>query len=299
MELEQLKKKYPFINAWAEGKLSEEVFIRNFKEFLKQDPQFRIDVLVQSGNVDPGVPPTEEEIDDMAKWTAFAIKYYFTTYDAFSEASRNNSLKVKTLISLIGSRKRLFEIGPGTGPLLRRLVKEGYDVKGIDYEKEMINQMEKIAPFTRGRVEHANVLEYNFANKSYDVIFIESGVFLFTILDSGDFFFESLFREEDEIEATFRKIYNALTDKGLFLIGTQGMMSEVNFSGITFYMDRTQKEHRVVRKIRFYKDKKLLYISPVQVKLSMSYHKFVLFAKNMGFRNVFISNGEQWVVLEK
>ncbi|MBI2658605.1 methyltransferase domain-containing protein [Candidatus Woesearchaeota archaeon] len=235
----------------------------------------------------------------------FDLYIYRFTYDTFSENSRDNDRKANILMSLVNTSSALLEIGPGTGPLFRRLIRRGYDVNAIEYDSRMIHELFSRCSEAQGRVINADFFEYNLGENIYDMIFIESGIFLFTLLNNKLFFelFPNL--EFERVRIGFNKIFRALKRNGMFLIGIQGLMKKVDIGrGMTFEMKRTQLEDRAEREINWcfkkgYLSKKKILYKIRQSKPTIPFEKFLQFSFETGFRDIQIHDSYEWVILRK
>ena len=70
-----------------------------------------------------------KEFEDLMKdfiYLLFTNYIEFETYDTFSENSRDNDKKSSTILQLSQINDKILEIGPGTGPIMRRLLKHGW-----------------------------------------------------------------------------------------------------------------------------------------------------------------------------
>ena len=235
----------------------------------------------------------------------FDLYIYRFTYDTFSENSRDNDKKAKILMSLANPSSTLLEIGPGTGPLFRRLIRRGYNIEAIEYDSGMIHELFSRCPEAQGRVINADFFEYNLGENIYDMIFIESGIFLFTFLGRKLFF--ELFPNLDfeRVRFGFNKIFRALKGNGMFLIGVQGLMKKVDIGhGMTFEMKRKQFEDRAEREITWYIKKGFLSRKKILYRIRQSkpiipFEKFLQFSHETGFKSVQIHESYEWVILRK
>ena len=233
--------------------------------------------------------------------------YLHENYDAFSEHSRDNEKKAGFIFSLAKPHFRLLEIGPGTGTLLRRLLKKGLDVNAIELEEKMISIILDKYPKAKGRVQQGDFLNVVLANESYDLIFIESGIFMFTELHSPTLLIFECFSNinERKIYEGFSKIYNVLRAGGYFLIGVQGLMEKVKITrNLNWYMRRQQFNGYTLREVRYtwknsiFSKEKLLF-SFRQQKPTWRFQNFVQLAENVGFRNIALSSDRLWIILRK
>tara|TARA_B100000315_G_scaffold68321_1_gene62252 strand:- start:1254 stop:2282 length:1029 start_codon:yes stop_codon:yes gene_type:complete len=236
----------------------------------------------------------------------FANYIYYGTYDTFSENSRDNKKKVDEIASMVNRNARFLEIGSGTGPLLRRLLRMGYNIMAIEYDEAMIHQCLLKHPEGQGRVIHADFFQYNLGESQYDVIFIESGLFMFSRIGRNKLIFELFSVVTGELlEQGLKKVFIALNQGGLFLVGVQGLMKKISIGEDMFFsMKRTQKSHSAIRELTYYRkrgtfnEKEILY-KIKQEKPTRSFNDFVELAKRIGFAHISISNEKQWVILRK
>ena len=229
-------------------------------------------------------------------------KIFTRLYDGFSEASRNNSLKVSILMDIINrdKTKKLLEIGFGTGPLLRRLWGFGCNVTGIDSNLEGLSMEIRESNEAKNKIIIADYMEKRDLQNRFDVIFIEAGVLIFTILDDGNLVCEAYFgMDYMEIREFLEKVYSDLEENGIFLIGTQKILHNIDMGeSYIFSMRRKQFDRNAMRELFFYKNKKLIFYNR-QRKRTMSYQEFCAMAYGIGFKKIYVSSQKQWVVLEK
>lgn len=231
--------------------------------------------------------------------------YYFT-YDTFSENSRDNQKKVESITRFTHRTANLLEIGCGTAPIMRRLIRMGYNIVSIEFDQAMIQEALARCPEAQGRILHENFFEYDLGRDTFDLIFIESGLFMFTIFRRNKLIFELFAVVTNELlELGLKKIFNALKKGGLFLIGTQGLMKNVRINdNLYFSMKRKQERDRAIRELTYYRKKGLFSKKEIlytirQAKPTMSFERFVSLANSIGFTGISISEDNQWVVLRK
>jgi|SRR3989338_4453884 len=257
------------------------------------------------------IEPTLSELNSLirncetefnSKW-GYGLSVFNRIYDKFSEATRNNDLKVQTLTEVIGydKNKKLLEIGFGTGPLLSRLWKLGYNSIGYESNQEGLSDNFIKSKLAKGKiiVNKKYYQDYPFSDK-FDVIFIESGFLLFTILNDGNLSFEAYGgMDYPDIVRNLNKVYSDLNENGKFLIGTQNILKNIKIDNTyLFHMEREQLEHNALRQLFLYENGKLIFYTR-QRKRTLTYAEFLKMAWQAGFKRVFKSPHLQWIVLEK
>lgn len=235
----------------------------------------------------------------------FYTYIYYQTYDAFSENSRDNEKKARELSSYIPPSAKILEIGPGTGPLFRRLHSWGFNIHAMDIDPEMIRQLLEKYPDAKGRIFQGNFFNFALPEKHFDLIFIESGFFLFTEMKNGELIFEIFSGiDEPQLMKGLSHLWHALNDKGQLFIGIQGQTDEVKIAdNLYFTMERIQKESCAIREIRYIEKgrlwgKRALFTFSHQ-KSTYWFQQFQSMARNAGFSSISVSKEKQWVILSK
>ena len=234
------------------------------------------------------------------------FKYiYYTTYELFSDNTRDNSLKTKIIKSLTDKKSRLLEIGPGTGPLIRRLINDGYNVYAIEYDQNMIDELIKRCPHARERVIHADFFKHDIGRSNHNVIYVESGLILVNNSNKSKPFIELMHITYKDALIILEKVFNALENNGLFLVGSQGAMRKAKISHDMYMALKTKKKKDSINRDMMWYRKKT-WMSRKQVLYHINYDKptiefeeFVSIVKKIGFREVTFSEKQQWLILKK
>jgi len=109
----------------------------------------------------------------------------------------------------------ILEIGCGTGTVANELTKLGYTVDAFDYSDEMIRQ---------AKLKNSNINFYQDdittfkVDKKYDLILC--------FMDTLNYIVE-----EKDIKSSFKNVYNALNDGGIFLFDIHQLDNFDNFDG--------------------------------------------------------------------
>jgi|TARA_B100001971_G_C18252172_1_gene579154 SAM-dependent methyltransferase len=232
---------------------------------------------------------------------------YYLTYDQFSENSRDNTEKTEILDRYFDKSSKLLEIGPGTGPLLRRLLQRKLDVIAIEINPHMIEECKKLYPPAKGKIIQGDFLEKQFKER-FDGIFVESGFFLFTKIRPRVFMFE-MFHDnpntaKEYAEKGLKRVYSLLRPKGTFLIGIQEITGKVGLGeGVQFSMERNQHQDYALRTIEYSAKKHFLGKASIlwtipHKKSTMSKNEFEKLAQSVGFKGISILR-DQWISLTK
>tara|TARA_Y100000310_G_C20598620_1_gene771832 strand:+ start:401 stop:1447 length:1047 start_codon:yes stop_codon:yes gene_type:complete len=254
----------------------------------------------------------KEFSDEFVKVLFIDCTYYFT-YDSFSEHSRDNNRKAAVLASLFTQQSHLLEIGPGTGPLMSRLIKQGYSVQGIEWndgkepgEGGMINQCRRVHPEVEQFVKQGDFFEYPFHPASFDGIFVESGILLFTKKLGGKLILEMFCDNPEQghayAKAALERAYALLVPGGKFLIGIQRLMKKVPVAhGLVFSLKRKEHHNYVERTITYTLDegilKKRVLFTTTHKKATMQYAEFMNLAEAVGFKKS--KHPKEWILLTK
>ena len=124
-----------------------------------------------------------------------------------------------------------------------------------------------------------------------DIIYIESGIFLFTKIGLKLIFEAFNGITTDNIFTAFRKIWEALKINWVLLIGIQGLMKKVNIGPKMFFnMGRVQNANSADREITYTYEKspfsKAVLYTIKQTKPTYSFAHFLELAIKSGFKNI-------------
>ena len=94
------------------------------------------------------------------------------SYMAFKIKHKKKLIKILKKVSLNG---KILEIGSGTGIVCSKLANDGYDVSGIDVNKQIINLAQKLEKeyFGENKVKYIqkSMFELDFPRKSFDLCY--------------------------------------------------------------------------------------------------------------------------------
>ena len=98
---------------------------------------------------------------------------------------------------------KYLELGPGDGNILKYFASKITDTFAIENSEEMIKLCKEVSPYTN--FIEKNILDVNFGNNNFDIIFAGSFIHLFSTKD---------------VNIVMNKVYNWLSNDGIFFIYT-------------------------------------------------------------------------------
>ena len=98
---------------------------------------------------------------------------------------------------------KYLELGPGDGNILKYFASKITNTYAIENSEEMIKLCKKVSPCTK--IIEKNILDVNFENSNFDIIFAGSFIHLFP---------------QKDVNIVMNKIYNWLNNDGVFFIYT-------------------------------------------------------------------------------
>ncbi len=133
----------------------------------------------------------------------------------------------RTLLGLIGDRRRLLEIGAGTGLVCEKLLDlaaTGLEITGVDHTESMLAQarqrLGERAEFVRADLRHLTVPSH------FDAAYSVGGVWYYIHDDgddeNGDAVLASHLLEEDDNITALSRVHAALKPDGLLALAAQG-----------------------------------------------------------------------------
>lgn len=121
-------------------------------------------------------------------------------YDLFYQTKKYDE-EIDFITKIIGDRKKVLDVGCGTGIHMHLLEEKGYSVNGIDLNKEMLNVAKTRV---RGKLYNKNLLDFKI-NQKYDVI-----LSLFAVFNH--------LKSYEEFEKGLLNCYNHLKENGILII---------------------------------------------------------------------------------
>jgi SAM-dependent methyltransferase len=162
------------------------------------------------------------------KTNEFNLSLFAEFYEPISDTFIDIKQVSDSLKRQIPKGAEIFEIGLGTGYFASMFTDDGYKVKGIQPQDEMLIKLKQRNADIEILAE-CKLEEYEFT-KQYDIIISHSSVFLFTQIDhsggkNGEiitwYILQSFIPNKAEVIANIKKTLNALTSDGRLFINIQ------------------------------------------------------------------------------
>jgi len=158
----------------------------------------------------------------MNKYDNYYSRQMAEFYDLITNSGYYNYEKLVQIIeSILGDRRKVLEIGIGTGNIAIPLAKQGFDVDGIDPSWLMLN-------IAREKVAHEGLqiglyqqdcLELNLESR-YDAVLSHGGVPVY-IRGKDDLILESYLPTLEQNYKALQNIFHHLNGNGLFIANIQ------------------------------------------------------------------------------
>jgi len=141
-------------------------------------------------------------------------------YDRIMKAGYydHNSI-ADALDNILENRKKILELGVGTGLLAEQMINRGYEVSGIDFTPTML-EIAKKRIGGKAKLYEQNVIDLNLP-ETYEAAVSEGGVWPVTRDEEGRIFLDSHITNIEQNILALKKVANHLDTKGLLVLGIQ------------------------------------------------------------------------------
>lgn len=147
-------------------------------------------------------------------------------YDVIMEAGYYDHEKIAdSLTILFQGRKKIFELGVGTGLLAKQMVKRGFDVTGVDFTEAMLRIAKERLGET-AKLYHQNITHLHLP-ETYEAAYSEGGVWYVTKDKNGQLFLESHIPDFDENIHAMQKVATVLEPDSLLALGIQSVHADL------------------------------------------------------------------------
>lgn len=141
-------------------------------------------------------------------------------YDRIMEAGYYDHKRVADATAcILGTRKKVLELGIGTGLFAEQLVKKGYVVSGVDFSLAMLRIAEKRLG-KKVKLYEQDVLQLSLPG-TYEAAISEGGVWAVVREEDGSFSFLSHITSAQQNLSALKKVADHLQEGGLLLFVIQ------------------------------------------------------------------------------
>lgn len=169
----------------------------------------------------------------------------------------------KILTNILGHRKKILELGIGTGNVAIPLIRAGFKIDGIDPSSFMLDKLKEKLDKNSLKIKLYNQSVENFNLKDkYTAAYSFGGAF-WIVKISEKFYFETYLKDKSTYSLVLKKIYKRLYSKGFLITNIQhhGVSFKMKFrSGIDYHFVIERKdEHNLIKTHYFDKNGKNLF----------------------------------------
>lgn len=152
--------------------------------------------------------------------TSNSYNVYSEYYDAIVDERRDFGAIADVLAGLIGNRKKLLEVGVGTGLVVEKLIQHqshDYEIWGIDNSQPLLEKAkEKLKPFNTAHLYLSDVLDFDI-KEEFEAIYSRGGAFFFIEKEGQRLFASHLLDKQANLKALVQ-IRKHLQEQGIFLV---------------------------------------------------------------------------------
>jgi ubiquinone/menaquinone biosynthesis C-methylase UbiE len=220
-------------------------------------------------------------------------------YDAIMEAGYNTSdhkAAADAIVRILGSRKKVLELGIGTGLLAEQLVEVGVELSGFDFSPDMLEKAE-VRLGDRAKLYQQDVLSLDLP-ETYEAAVSQGGVWVTTI--DGNCLDSHITDYEKNLQG-LRRVAKHLDDNGLLIVnlGPEQRDLTIQLADGAEYSQRVKFIGENFEKDYFVK-KDVKVLAHQHVKYArFSPEKTAKIIEKAGFRKLGIDESKSFVVYEK
>jgi cyclopropane fatty-acyl-phospholipid synthase-like methyltransferase len=127
----------------------------------------------------------------------------------------------KTLQDLLGSRRKVLDIGVGTGLLTDDMLKlADYQIVGVDFSIKMLNVAEERLAGKGVELVHSDITQFE-TDEKFEAIISTGGV-IYVVSEEGEYRLYSHITDKEKNEELLARLYSDLDDNGLIALAIQG-----------------------------------------------------------------------------
>ncbi|HLD21523.1 MAG TPA: class I SAM-dependent methyltransferase [Patescibacteria group bacterium] len=222
-------------------------------------------------------------------------------YDIIMEAGYYDHERVaESLATIFQGKKKILELGVGTGLLAAQMVKRGFEVIGIDFTEAML----RVAKQRLGNT--AQLYEQNVTRlhlpETYEAAYSEGGVWYVTRDKDGGLFLESHLPNFDDNVRGMEKITAALEPGGLLALGIQSVHAD--FEGLQLkdgavYSQKVQYRLPYIDKEYFVRQEDQLVAHQQSTYMRFSDEQRLHMLTEAGLKEIGVDESNRFLVLKK
>ena len=159
------------------------------------------------------------------------------------------------LYRLLGKRRKVLDIGIGTGLLTEKMLKMAdYNIVGVDFSAGMLEIAKKKLSDFSVRLICQDVLEFE-TQENFDAI-ISSGGVIYVVKEEGEYRIYSHITDREKNEYLISKLYSYLGKNGLLALAIQGQHKtyKKEIKDNIFYEQRIIKKDNYIDKYYIFSD---------------------------------------------
>ena len=127
----------------------------------------------------------------------------------------------KSLHQLLGPRRKILDIGVGTGLLTEKMIYlEDYSIVGVDFSSKMLERAKRRLANSNVNLIHKDITEFTTKDR-FDAI-VSSGGVIYVVEEEGEYRIYSHITDQHKNEQLIKKLYNQLNDDGILALAIQG-----------------------------------------------------------------------------
>jgi len=207
---------------------------------------------------------------------------------------------VDALIKIFKERKKILELGIGTGLLTEKLISEGYTVSGLDFTMRMIELARKRLN-NDVKLYYQNVMSLKLPEK-FDAAFSVGGIWYITKDERDRIFLESHITDLKKNVVGLKNVAKHLSSGGLLILGIQEThknLDSLKLKGGAVYSQKVTSKNNLIDKEYFVKKN-----GKIVAYQHSKYRRFTEFEKKkilkeVGFEEIGIDGSGQFLVLQK
>lgn len=215
-------------------------------------------------------------------------------YEKWTTSGYYNYRKEAEDFKKIVKGKDILELGIGTGCLAELLVKDGYNIDGIEPSKAMIQELKKKNLLIKIYKQDAADLNIN---KKYDAI-ISFGTAPQVILRKEGVFFDTYIIGKEDFSEAMKKSYDHLKEGGYFLCGVQSGTQD-NASIGDFYKSESSVKGDILTKTHYFKEGNGWVFQQTVTTRMWKNKDYINLMKEIGFKVFGFNSTKTWFVFKK